>query len=755
MKLSAKLLLPILSVTFAGLLGATVFTYRMSSEALENSSASSQKMAIANAMQELDAANDFNVLNAISLAQTGLLQPFLSGDPAQRAANEDAAQARITNMRNTYSYVMLGILLPDGLCIKHTEPEFLGRDFKDETFFKTAMTGKVAIGNPFRYKDMVVYPVASPVVNADKKIIGVVFNVSRLTDTMSKRMLLGEKGYIRIATSNGLVFIDKNPQNVLKQNIGDTPWGATMLRTQKGQLDFDENGSLRVAYYDTLAGPDWLVMAVVDENEVLAPVIDLRNKSLGIALALLLIIGVLVYLSVRSVVKALYVGRDFANKVATGDFAARWHNRGKDEVAQLASQLNTAFDKVADQAQWYADILDSIPIQISVTDMDKNWLFANRELLRAINKPFADIRGKSCMTWGANALADDGLGLRGLEKGHGSGLFTQDKTAYEVTASYLKDKDGKKIGHVELLIDATEQENLKEEAAAAARRGQLKAAAMLEDVVRVILEASTNLSQSISHTSTGAHEVAQQMDNTSRAVQELQTSVDDIASNATIATSVAESTRDKATAGASVVGEMITSIGQVETKAEELKQDMDALGAHAESIGQVLTVISDIADQTNLLALNAAIEAARAGEAGRGFAVVADEVRKLAEKTMQATGEVGKAIGSIQKSARSNLTHLDEALVVVHTATNQGHDSGEALHEIVGMAADSTDKVSVIVGAAREQSVATNRIENFVSNANAIAQDVSRSMQNASAATQELTSQAHVLENLIAGMKKD
>ena len=114
---------------------------------------------------------------------------------------------------------------------------------------------------------------------------------------------------------------------------------------------------------------------------------------------------------------------------------------------------------------------------------------------------------------------------------------------------------------------------------------------------------------------------------------------------------------------------------------------MAELDDHAKAISQIMGVISDIADQTNLLALNAAIEAARAGEAGRGFAVVADEVRKLAEKTMSSTTDVGNAITAIQHSAGQSIQQVEKAVGNVEEATDFSNRSGEALKEIVGMLA--------------------------------------------------------------------
>ena len=117
-------------------------------------------------------------------------------------------------------------------------------------------------------------------------------------------------------------------------------------------------------------------------------------------------------------------------------------------------------------------------------------------------------------------------------------------------------------------------------------------------------------------------------------MEQMNATVLEVARNATQSAATSGQAQSKANEGASVVTQVIHGIGEVESTAISLKDQMTVLGKQSESIGQILNVISDIADQTNLLALNAAIEAARAGDAGRGFAVVADEVRKLAEKTM-------------------------------------------------------------------------------------------------------------------------
>ena len=145
------------------------------------------------------------------------------------------------------------------------------------------------------------------------------------------------------------------------------------------------------------------------------------------------------------------------------------------------------------------------------------------------------------------------------------------------------------------------------------------------------------------------------MTETATAMNQMNVSVLEVARNASDAADVTTNAREQAEEGSRNLNALIKMIGEVHQHALGLKDSMQDLGNQAQGIGNILNVISDIADQTNLLALNAAIEAARAGEAGRGFAVVADEVRKLAEKTMDATREVGSAVSSIQSVTDLNI----------------------------------------------------------------------------------------------------
>jgi methyl-accepting chemotaxis protein len=200
----------------------------------------------------------------------------------------------------------------------------------------------------------------------------------------------------------------------------------------------------------------------------------------------------------------------------------------------------------------------------------------------------------------------------------------------------------------------------------------------------------------------------------------------------------AERAGELAKAGVADVERSIVGMQQVNQKVSTTYQSIKSLGAKSEQIGAIIGTIQDIADQTNLLALNAAIEAARAGEQGRGFAVVADEVRRLAERTTQATKEIETTIRLIQTETGNAVTIMLESVEGVARGTQESVKSGQSLGEILKQVNTVTEQIGQIATAAEEQSFTSREISKNVHQITGIMQGTAQANRDSMSAVDQL-----------------
>jgi len=287
-----------------------------------------------------------------------------------------------------------------------------------------------------------------------------------------------------------------------------------------------------------------------------------------------------------------------------------------------------------------------------------------------------------------------------------------------------------------------------------------KMSANLNDIVAKIKDGSNQIASSSEQISAASEEMSAGADNQTRqtdqvatATEEMSATVLEVARNSNDASEAARKASDVARDGGEIVRKTIEGMNMIASSVKESAKTMEALGKSSDEIGEIIAVIDDIADQTNLLALNAAIEAARAGEQGRGFAVVADEVRKLAERTTKATKEIAAMIKTIQTDTGGAVKSMAAGTVEVEKGVEYANEAGRSLDQIVEVVGSVTEMIQQIATAAEEQSAAAEEISANVESVASITKETSTGARQSSVATQDLSRLATDLKSMMAQFK--
>ena len=291
------------------------------------------------------------------------------------------------------------------------------------------------------------------------------------------------------------------------------------------------------------------------------------------------------------------------------------------------------------------------------------------------------------------------------------------------------------------------------ENAEAGQKALLLAAENVEQVVGQLSAGAKELNDQASSASRSAQHQREQAASGVAAMEEMNATVLDVARNAVTAAEGAAVAKEKAESGSKLAQDSVRALEHVRDETEVLRKAINALGKDAEGISAIMTVINDITDQTNLLALNAAIEAARAGEAGRGFAVVADEVRKLAERTMNATKEVAQTIDNIQNRTHKSIESVDKTGSNLATAFDMVSATRKSLTDIVNEATKTADQLHNIATATEQQSATSAEISSSLEKMNSNAGDTAEAMSQSAEAVSRLSSQISRLQALVNNLR--
>jgi methyl-accepting chemotaxis protein len=439
-----------------------------------------------------------------------------------------------------------------------------------------------------------------------------------------------------------------------------------------------------------------------EENEKVSDTASFEMVALLILGFLLAIsLGIFVSGIISNPIKKLVNG---ANKVASGDYTGKLEIMSGDEIGDLASAFNRMIQNIKDVNEKIIkekeDSAYKDEIALKESEIQKKYLSLSiDEMLIEMNK-FSE----GDLTVALEIKKDDEIGK----------LYAGFNNAVKNIKEILL-----KVAHT-VASSAT---------------------------------ASSQISASSEEMAAGAQEQGSQTTEVAGAVEEMTKTILETTKNSSIAAETAKAAGNSAKIGGKVVEDTIEGMNRIAEVVKKSAETVQALGKSSDQIGEIIQVIDDIADQTNLLALNAAIEAARAGEQGRGFAVVADEVRKLAERTTKATKEIAGMIKQIQKDTTGAVESMSKGTDEVEKGKALADKAGESLKEIICGAEMVVDVVNQVAAASEEQSSTSEQISKSIETINNIAQENAGGISQIAKASEDLNCLTDSLQELIAKFK--
>ncbi len=483
-----------------------------------------------------------------------------------------------------------------------------------------------------------------------------------------------------------------------------------------------------------------------------------------------------------------------AEKFASGDYNVSVDIESKDEIGKLSNAFNQMVETISMQLSY----LEKIPTPVMVIDKDFNIKFMNKAGSEVVGKEQKSLVGKKCYDQFKTghcqsekcALAqamkyDRVVTEETIAKPNGKELPIM------YTGTNIKDKSGQIIGALEYVADITELKNRENylvrntdiilkamenfsngdleinikpenenDSIGQLFKGFNKAVENIKSMILQVMQAvhstasaSAQISSSAEEMAAGAQEQSSQTTEIAGAVEQMTKTIMETSRNATVAAEQSKLAKEVANNGGKSIQQTIEGMNKIAMVVSEAAETIKELGKSSEKIGTIIEVIDDIADQTNLLALNAAIEAARAGEHGRGFAVVADEVRKLAERTTKATKEISDMIKEIQRDTNGAVVAMEGGTTEVEKGKKLANESGESLKQILDKTTEVMDIINQVAAASEEQSSAAEQISHSIEGINNVTQQTATGVQEIAKAAEDLNNLTTTLQNLIQKFK--
>ena len=435
------------------------------------------------------------------------------------------------------------------------------------------------------------------------------------------------------------------------------------------------------------------------------------------------------YIVVRAITKPLSNMAETSQRIATGDLNVNVEVKSKDEVGLLSNAFNEMTLYLKNMAR-AASAISQGDVNTDITARSER-----DELGIAFRDMTVYLKG---MADTAEKIADGDL------RGDVTPRSEKDvlgRTFKKMVAGLREIITDIRTGADQMSSASTQIASTSEQAA----RNNEAAATAVEETTSTMHEMSANIQNVAKNTQGQASSVSQ----TSSSIEQMVTSIQRIANTAQQLVELSQKTRKAVDLGLESVDKSVKGTDEISKAITRSADTIAALGSRAEDIGKIVDVIDDIAEQTNLLALNAAIEAARAGEQGMGFAVVAEEVRKLAERSAKSTKEIAELITGIQKEAQDAVKLMEKSTQIVEKGVEMSRQVGDSLKTIEGTVVEA-DRYSKEIGAAtQEQSSGSTQIAKASENLREVTHEISSSTEEQASAAEQIVKTMEKMREMI------
>jgi methyl-accepting chemotaxis protein len=477
-----------------------------------------------------------------------------------------------------------------------------------------------------------------------------------------------------------------------------------------------------------------------------------------------MVIGTLAFLFtffklIPALTKPIAMFKKLLQQFSLGNFEEQMHCKNNDEFGQMAAMLNRLRDSQLEKIN-AAEKIASGDLELKINTLSEHDKLSKsfEKMIDNLNKLVLEIkflttasikgnsgaRGNTKLFSGGYKTIIEGMNdtLDAVYEPIGEAIETLEKVAagdftVKITKEYAGDHERIKnsINYVTESLGKTITE--------------------VSHAVSAAAKAAVEISSSTEEMAAGANEQSAQAAEVASAIEQMTKTIFETTKNTTTAAEASKNAGNAAVEGGKVVKETMQGMIRISEVVKKSAATVQDLGRSSNEIGEIIQVIDDIADQTNLLALNAAIEAARAGEQGRGFAVVADEVRKLAERTSKATQEIAVMIKHIQKDTDGAVQSMQQGTKEVENGKLLSEKAGYSLNEIITGAERVVDIVLQVAAASEEQSNASEQITQNIALITNVTQQSAMGVRQIAHAAEDLNQLTDNLQKLIAGFKVD